>query len=109
MVGNKKSSWRDKINNAIDDASNYEWLYYLIVAVILIPFRFGLITVESILIDVIITISIIALSTQAFAKFRNRNKNKSKPYLICTNCNNKIGPPQEWKCSKCGMEYKFPN
>jgi len=108
MKDNNGSTSRKKISSALDSVEKFEWLFFLVILVILIPYRFGFIE-EGLLgfIDFIIAINIIALSTTAISKIRK--KDSQKPFVICSNCGNRIDPPPKakWKC-KCGFELKFP-
>lgn len=109
----KKSSLKNKISKAQDSAEKYEWLFYLVVISVLLPFRLGFVQINYddstglILLDFIIAVNIIAFSTRLASTIRK--KEIPRPYVICTNCERKINPPpkSKWKCV-CGMELKFP-
>ena len=108
MKENHESRSRKRITSALDNVEKYEWLFFLVILVILIPYRFGVIEVIQIgFIDFIIAINIIALSTTAISKIRK--KASQKPFVTCSNCGGIIDPPPKakWRC-KCGFELKFP-
>lgn len=106
-------SWKNKIYKASENAGRYEWLFYLVVISILLPFRLGLIQISYedptgfILLDFILVVNIIAFSTRLASTFRK--KESRRPFVTCNNCGREIDPPPKakWKC-KCGMELKFP-
>ncbi len=112
MKPNNKS-WKNKIYKASENAGKVEWLFYLIVLSILLPYRTGAIQFNFddptgfILLDFILAVNMIAFSTRLVATFRK--KRAEKPFATCNNCNRKIDPPHKakWKC-ECGMELKFP-
>ena len=112
MEPNNKS-WKNKIYKASENAGKFEWLFYLIVLSILLPYRIGYIQFSYddptgfILLDFILAVNMIAFSTRLAATFRK--KRAEKPFATCNNCDRKIDPPHKakWKC-ECGMELKFP-
>ena len=106
-------SWKNKIYKASENAGKFEWLFYLTILSILLPYRMGAIQISYddptgfIFIDFILAINIIAFSTRLVSTFRK--KREEKPFVTCNNCQRKIDPPPKakWKC-ECGMELKFP-
>ena len=107
MKENHESRWRKITASALDNVEKFEWLFFLVILVILIPYRFGYIEVIQIgFIDFIIGINVIALSTTAISRIRK--KDSSRIFVTCSNCGKRIDPPKaKWRC-KCGFELKFP-
>ena len=105
--------FREKIRTSFELAEKYSWIFYLIILVLLVPFRLGFIEAKEQIIDVIISISLISIAAQCVNKIRHRN-NESKPYIICLKCNSKIESTGIWKCrniiegKECGWTATFP-
>lgn len=101
-------SFREKINETLEKAEGYAWVYYLIVLVFLASIRFGILTGQENIIDGILIITSIALGAQAISKFRNKNESKM-PRLQCLRCGKPINPVGEWTCKECGWKSTFPD
>ena len=97
---------RDKIRSALTGAEKYAWVYHVVVLVVVGGLRFGLITAQDVLIDMILTMTAISLGAQAVSKLRERN-NTNMPVLRCLQCKNDIVPVGEWVCKKCGWKSVF--
>ena len=105
MTGN---SMQSKFNEIIEKAESYSWVYYVIVLVILGLIRFGIVTGQDMLIDVVLTITSIPLASQAINKIRNK-KSSTRPTLQCLKCSKDIDPVGEWKCKSCGWSSTWPD
>ena len=99
---------RNRLNEIIEKSENYSWVYFVIVLVFLGSIRFEIISASENVIDAILIVTTIALSSHAIGKIKNRNHSK-KPYLQCLNCGQHIGPVGEWACKKCGWKSTFPD
>ena len=99
---------KHKIDNALERAEKYAWVYHIVVLIVLGALRFGFITAQDVFIDVILTITLISLSAQAVHKFRNRS-DVEMPVLVCIRCTSNIEPVGEWVCKNCGWKSVFPD
>ncbi len=104
MINN---STKNKINEIIEKAENYSWVYYIIILIVLGSIRLNILNGQENIIDLILIITVIALTSQAVGKIRNINRNL--PRLQCLKCKNDIYPVGEWACKKCGWKSTFPD
>lgn len=105
MVNN---SIRVKINQILEKAEDYAWVYYLIILVFLGSIRFGFVDSQDNFIDGILVITSIALGAQAINKFRSKSHSKM-PKLQCLKCGKQIDSIGEWTCKSCGWKSTFPD
>ena len=113
-MSDKEHPSKEKIRSAFTLAEKYSWIFYLIILVLLIPFRLGWIEAQENVIDFIIAISLISIAAQAVNRLRNR-ENESKPYILCQKCKGMIDSTGIWKCKNivdgkiCGWTSTFPD
>ena len=105
MTGNGA---RNKFNEIVEKSESYSWVYFVIVLVFLGSIKFEIISAPESVIDGILAVTIVAVSSHALSKIKNRNHSK-KPYLQCLNCSQHIDPVGEWTCKKCGWKSTFPD
>ena len=99
---------RSKLNEIIEKSESYSWVYFVIVLVFLGSIRLEIISAPENVIDGILVVTAIVLSSHVVGKIRNKNQSK-KPYLQCLNCGQHIDPVGEWTCKKCGWKSTFPD
>ncbi|MCH7647326.1 MAG: hypothetical protein IIA83_01795 [Thaumarchaeota archaeon] len=102
------NSIRVKINQILEKAEGYSWVYYLIILIFLGSIRLEIVTGQENIIDAILIITSIALGSQTISKIKNRNQTKM-PRLQCLKCGVEIDPVGEWTCKECGWKSTFPD
>ena len=107
------NSFKEKVRQAFSLGEKYSWIFYLIILALTIPLRLEWIETQENVLDFIIAITLISITSQIVNKLRNRDNN-SKPFIRCLKCNAKIDPTGIWKCKniiegkECGWFCDFP-
>lgn len=104
---NDKSA-KSKINEIIEKAENYTWVYFLIMLIFLGSIRLGIVTGQENIIDATLVITSIVLGSHIVNKIKTRNHTKM-PHLQCLKCGVHIDPVGEWTCKECGWKSTFPD
>ena len=99
---------RNKLNEIIEKSESYSWAYYVIILVLLVFIRLEIISAQKNVIDVIVIVTSVVLSSHIIGKIKNRNRSKM-PYLQCLKCDQRIDPVGEWTCKECGWKSTFPD
>ena len=108
MNKNNQSKFKDNLRKA----SNYSYIFYIIVLVSLILVQLDLFkeTVpKDYIVNFIIVIASFALSVNFLDRIMHRKDRESKkPYLICPECDGEMKTSGKWICENCHKEFGEP-